>query len=324
VDCTETDQAVAGVARERDGFVAGDQIDRYRIVSLLGSGGMGHVYRARDLDLCRDVALKVLRRQAPGLEKRLFREAQAMARLDHPNIATVFDVGFCGETLFVARELVEGIPLGRWMVEPGRTLPEIVDAFLAAGRGLAAAHAAGVIHRDIKPDNVIVEADGNVEVVDFGLARGAGEPVDGVGGDPSDLLTGPLTVTGAVMGTPAYMAPEQHAGGAADARSDQFSFAVALWEAIYGVRPFAGATHAEVADATFTGTIVAPPAGKAPPALEAALRRALAADPATRHPDLCALLDAIEHATRPAPRVYRAHWPLAIALAVLLWALLTR
>jgi serine/threonine protein kinase len=285
-------------AREGAELRPGEVVDRYRIVSLLGAGAMGHVYRAHDPDLQRDVALKILRRQEAGLEKRLFREAQALARLDHPHLVTVHDVGACGGVVFVALELVEGVPLSLWMREPGRTLRERIDALLAAGRGLAAAHAAGVVHRDVKPDNVMVEPDGNVEIVDFGLARGIGERDDAREPDASDAFALDLTVTGAILGTPAYMAPEQHAGDPADARSDQFSFAVTCWEAIHGVRPFAGRRHAEIAAAVLAGELREPTA-RVPARLNAALRRALACEPEQRFPDLRALLAAIEDAMQP-------------------------
>jgi predicted Ser/Thr protein kinase len=291
----------AGASGELDAMGAGDAVGRHQIVSVLGAGGMGRVYRARDPDLNRDVAIKVLHR-APGsgsggLEHRLMREAQAMAKLNHPNLATVYDVGTVRGEVYIAFEFIDGMTLGKWMREPGRTVAEKLEALRAAGRGLAAAHSAGVIHRDFKPDNVLVAKDGSVKVVDFGLARGVGAEVkaEPKAGD-SDALSVDLTLTGSILGTPAYMAPEQHKGMAADERADQFGFAVSAWEALYGERPFKGKTIQMVAMAICDGAIAEPPAAAAaevPAAIQAALRRALSVDPAERFVDMNALLAAL-------------------------------
>jgi tetratricopeptide (TPR) repeat protein len=213
----------------------GALVGRYVIGNVLGIGGMGVVYAANDPELGRDTALKLLRRERfPGPDgiATLLAEARALAQLSHPNVITVFDVGSVGERdarqLFIAMELVRGVTLRRWL-ERKPTGREIVKAFTRAGRGLAAAHDAGLVHRDFKPDNVLVGDDGRVVVSDFGLARAIIAP-SGVGMQGAVLTTTPA-------GTPAYMAPEVRAGGSSDARADQYSFCVALGEALWGERP---------------------------------------------------------------------------------------
>ena len=215
-----------------------EQIDRYRILARVGVGGMGVVYAAYDPQLDRKVALKLLHRRGAGVEQRLLREARAMARLDHVNVVPVFDVGEYAGQAFVAMAFVDGTTLRTWLAT-SRTWREILTAFIAAGDGLAAAHGAGIIHRDFKPDNVLVDGTGRVRVTDFGLARSAAV-ADAVGSDAVlDDTAVPLTREGAILGTPAYMAPEQIAGEEVDVRSDVFAFCVALWEALYGELPFA-------------------------------------------------------------------------------------
>jgi len=299
-----------------DGDV-GSSLGRYQIIGLLGAGGMGRVYRARDPDLNRELAIKVLRR-APGsgsggLEHRLLREAQAMAKLNHPNLATVYDVGSVGGEVFIAFELIDGGTLGAW-ARGGRSFAERLAALIAAGRGLEAAHSAGVIHRDFKPDNVLVGRDGVVKVVDFGLARGVGAgaaPDDASG--RGDALSVELTLTGSILGTPAYMAPEQHHGAVADARADQFGFAVSAWEILYGRRPFAGKTLEALATAIGDGEIEPPPVGgDVPAAIEPVLRRALAVEPDRRYPDMGVLLAALAEVAAPPPAA-RRRWGLIVA-----------
>ncbi|MFY0533205.1 serine/threonine-protein kinase [Nannocystis pusilla] len=276
------------------------QLGRYHVLARLGSGGMGVVYSAYDPDLDRRVAVKLLRPDHRGRDSqiRLLREAQALARLSHPNVVQVYDTGALGEQVFIAMEFVRGVDLHTWLAGE-RGVEEILRTFVAAGRGLAAAHDAGLVHRDFKPENVLVGEDGRVCVADFGLARDDGAaPVEGRSGvsRPLDLS---LTVTGVLLGTPTYMSPEQHEGRVADARSDQFSFCVALWEALYAARPFAGETHAALAMAVRGGQIQdPPPTARAPRRFAAVLRRGLATDPAQRYPDMHALLAALA----PAPR----------------------
>lgn len=227
-----------------------DEIDlidaRYRIERLLGKGGMGEVYLAWDTRLLRNVALKLVRANASIDSNRLAgllaREAQSLARVDHPNVVHVFSSGTHGDEAYIAMAFVPGVTLRRWQIEPGRELKEIVNKYIEAGRGLVAAHERGVIHRDFKPDNLIVGDDGGVRVVDFGIAAAMRSSEIGPTQPSRDLVKpeegrGPTT-TGLILGTAAYMAPEQRELCQADAKSDQFSYCVALWEALSGSLPF--------------------------------------------------------------------------------------
>src|SRR3954468_8020130 len=206
----------------------GTAIGRYTVLERIGAGGMGVVYAVLDPELDRKVAVKLLRAgegsasRRAELEYRLVGEARAMAQLAHPNVVTVFEIGRFGDQLFLAMEFVEGHTLRDWLAEKPRSWREIVEVFAAAGEGLATVHAAGLVHRDFKPTNVLVGRDGRPRVTDFGLVQ------DG----------SPGTARGAIAGTPYYMSPEQFRGEPADARSDQFSFCVALFAALHGVRPF--------------------------------------------------------------------------------------
>lgn len=235
----------ASIASDLFGDLAAPmKIDRYEVEAPLGEGGMGVVYAARDPVLGRRVALKLLSSAAPTDERRrarMVREAQALARLSHPNVVQVYEVGVHGDDMFVAMELVEGVSLRDWL-ESSPKLAQIEEVFVQAGRGLAAAHEADLVHRDFKPTNVMVGHDGRVRVLDFGLAFGPGLSTETSGQISSQVSVGSgierLTRTGAVMGTPAYMAPEQIRGELADDRADQFSFCVALFEAVTGSRPY--------------------------------------------------------------------------------------
>jgi hypothetical protein len=291
------------------------RVGRYQIRDLLGAGAMGVVYRAHDPDLGRDVAIKLVRGNTASSSNhvRLLREAQAMARLHHPNVVPIFDVGQAGDAVFVAMPLIEGGTLKRWLRGGARSFDEILDRFLAAGRGLAAAHAAGLVHRDFKPDNVLLGAGGEIHVADFGLARlTEDEPAP----DASLDLLAPdvITQTGAVLGTPAYMAPEQLRGRPIDARADQFSFCVALWEGLYGHRPFPDPPNDS--DHPWRARLEAIAAGPAPPRrdrpawLAPLLARGLASDPDRRWPTLQALLDAIAAHRRP------RRWPRRLAIGL--------
>jgi len=296
------------------------RVGRYQIRDTLGAGAMGVVYRARDPDLGRDVAIKLVRGNPghPSNHARLLREAQAMAQLHHPNVVPIFDVGQAGDAVFVAMPLVEGGTLKRWLRGNARSFDQVVDHFLAAGRGLAAAHAAGLVHRDFKPDNVLLGTGGEIYVADFGLARRVG---DAPAADGSVDRTAPALVTqsGAVLGTPAYMAPEQLRGRTIDARADQFSFCVALWEGIYGQRPFPDPSGG--AEPTWRARLDAIAAGPALPRrdrrawIAPLLVRGLASNPARRWPTLQALLDAI--AARRRPRRW-PRWPRWIAASAVL------
>ena len=235
---------------------------------------MGIVYAAYDPELDRRVALKVLAGDSsdPGdfqRRVRLQREAQALAKISHPNVITVHDVGRLDEQLFIAMELVEGGDLRQWLAAETRSWQQILEVMVQAGRGLAAAHELGLLHRDFKPGNMLIGHDGLVRVVDFGLARRFGAS----GGDarPTDELEQisgsavsidePLTMTGALAGTPAYMSPEQHARGDLDALSDQFSFCITAYEALYGRRPYDADSRAGLMYAVTSGEIVPPPKG---------------------------------------------------------------
>jgi eukaryotic-like serine/threonine-protein kinase len=276
------------------------KIGRFTIVRKLGSGGMGVVYVAYDEQLDRRVAVKLLRsaRPTPEARARLEREAQAMARLSHPNVVTVHEVGAHAEQVFVAMEFVEGKDLRGWLAAEPRTWRAVVGVFSQAGEGLAAAHEAGIVHRDFKPDNALVGDDGRVRVADFGLAHGfegaAAELSSSGLEDSQGRLSLSLTRTGALMGTPAYMAPEQYAGKRTDARGDQFSFCVALWEALYRERPFSGETLLALSSAVSEGKINEPPAdSEVPQWVQSILRRGLATAPDARWPSMRALLDAL-------------------------------
>lgn len=289
----------------------------------LGAGGMSVVFHAYDPDLDRNVALKILHpEQAANPESsapRLQREARAMARVSHPHVVPVYDVGLHGMDVYIAMELVEGQTLKSWLRETARPWNEIVAMFMQAGRGLAAAHEAGLVHRDFKPENVLVGDDGRARVVDFGLARPT--PLDAETGDvllgdagldrePSDtavdmVLAGDMsttqggsgigvTTTGMVTGTPAYMSPEQHMAQAATHLSDQFSYAVTLWEALYLQRPYAGKTAFAIADAIIDGRITpAPKRTRIPKWMRNILMRGLQNEPKNRYPSMKALLAAV-------------------------------
>jgi tetratricopeptide (TPR) repeat protein len=273
---------------------------RYVVLDWLGAGGMGVVYAAYDPELDRKVALKVLRNDDTGHADRvpsrdlLLREAQAMAQLAHPNVVTVFDVGSVGDRVFIAMELVDGETLSKWLRARPRTRSEILAMFLAAGNGLAAAHAAGLVHRDFKPDNVLVGKDGRVRVTDFGLARTAPRAA-------LDAAAGGAPQTG-LAGTLAYMAPEQYLRQSADARADQYSFAVALYEALYGGRPFPSARRFADGAAASQATVTVPPGSGVPVALRQAILRALSREPAQRYASMTELLAELA----PRPRRTRA------------------
>lgn len=268
------------------GLRAGDKLGRYVLAARLGAGAMGVVYRAVDPQLGREVAIKVLRRPHPLLRDRLGREARAMAQVSHPNVVAVYDVGEAEGQVYIAMELVLGQTLRQWQEQAARTPGELVELYQAAGRGLAAAHAAGIVHRDFKPDNVLIGSDGRPRVTDFGLAGGLGGPRADAGAGDDPLA---LTRTGTLAGTPVYMAPEQFAGGNVDSRSDQWAFCVSLFEALCGQRPFAGATWDELAANVSAGRI-AGGGTRPPPALERIVRRGLAVRPGDRHATMDDLL----------------------------------
>jgi serine/threonine-protein kinase len=274
----------------------GTTIGRYVVLDAIGSGTMGLVLAAIDPTLDRKVALKLVKSERDGTttgRQRLLREAQAMARLQHPNVVTVFEVGTFADQVFLAMEYVAGGTLAGWIAQR-HSRREIVDAFVAAGRGIAAAHREGIVHRDFKPTNVLVATDGRVRVADFGLATAPETSIATATSNPAipasagDLS---MTSTGAILGTPTYMSPEQHRGEPATARADQFAFAVALYEALYGEVPFAGETYQVYADNVLAGKINEPPRGSSVPAnLRRVLVRALSVEPSDRYPDMDAML----------------------------------
>jgi len=301
----------------------GITIGRYVVLGLVGRGSMGDVYSAFDPDLDRKVAIKLLRVKrgdsAGGLDgkTRLLREAQATARLSHPNVVVVHDVGTYQDGVFIAMEFIEGGTLNFWLHAQPRNWREILRAFLAAGRGLQSAHEANLVHRDFKPDNVMVRVDGTVRVMDFGLVRyvdvlAHGAQADGGASSepkqpmldatvdlarpalsmpPATMAVTKLTQTGAMLGTPAYMAPEQFVGQTVDARTDQFSFCVALFEALFGTRPFDGSTMAELTGNVLAGHVKPPPLRSlVPVGVSRVLRRGLSVSPAERYPAMAELL----------------------------------
>jgi len=323
----------------------GTRVERYVILKCVGQGGMGAVYAAYDPELDRRVALKLLlsnpeEGDASAGRARLLREAQAMARVSHPNVIPVFDVGTFRRQVFVAMEFIQGQTLHAWMKQP-RPLREVLRVFLEAGRGVAAAHKAGLVHRDFKPGNVLVGDDGRVCVLDFGLARladtsGAEQEAGGAseGLEPLDAtprpgpgLSSAVTLTGAIVGTPQYMAPEQHLGDTVlDARTDQFSFCASLYLALYRKRAFsprdmawaaAQAQDSAPAEATDawrylphgSGARDPPRQVRVPSWVRRALMRGLALHPDDRFPSMEALLEALSQEQR----LVRRRWVLAVA-----------
>jgi serine/threonine protein kinase len=353
----------------------GVYVARYRIIDVVGTGGIGVVYSAFDEALGRKVALKLLRPNARNPNKlerrraRLIREAQALARLSHPHVVPIYEVGMFEDRVFLAMEYVEGSTMRRWLRRTERKWTEILDKYIQAGRGLAAAHAADIVHRDFKPDNVLVGDDGRVRVLDFGLAtpvpdalatgrystvalddapmhitNGGAEQLDnstnstnstssrglaasarGIGGREgsrrppesgvpvrlTESVSSLITAHGKIMGTPAYMAPEQGRGEPIDARADQYSFCVSLWEALFGERPHGPPTatarirlHRRLGERNSTGKDV-------PAEIQRALERGLSLHPVDRFPDMDSLL--AELARKPAN--YR-RWLLAAAVPV--------
>ena len=311
-----TDSAVTAGASAALSLTGGEHVDRYLIHDVLGAGGMGIVYRAHDPELGRLVALKLVRADTMGSlpanegQARLLREAQAMAKLAHPNTVPVFDVGTTGDQVFIAMELIDGVSLGAWLRAQPRTWKEVLRVMSQAGRGLAAAHAVGLVHRDFKPENVLVGHDDRVRVVDFGLARPAHDAAEAaaspayplantaLGSGGADVAPN-LTRTGAVVGTPLYMAPEQHLGEPIGPFTDQFSFCVTLYEALYGQRPFTGNTRQEVLRSVLAGGPAGPPRrANVPRWLHRIVLRGLASDPRSRFESMIVLLAALERSAR--------------------------
>lgn len=300
--------------RRRLSLEPGRRIGRYRILHSLGSGGMGTVYAAEDPDLARNVAIKVLHdvRGKASRSETLLREAQAMARFSHPNVVTVHDVGTHEDRLFVAMDWVRGPTLRTWM--KGRTWDVVLRAFLQAGRGLAAVHGAGLVHRDFKPANVMLHPGGRVVVMDFGLARQADHSGPRPAAQALSERTDDDAVSrrGSVQGTPAYMAPEQHLAFDVDARADQFSYCVSVFEGLYGARPFEARTVTELIMRISNGELVDRPRTQVPKRIHRSLVRGLAELPADRWPTMEALLDRLQPSS---PRAWVAWSAGAAAVA---------
>ncbi len=304
--------ADAGAAAVPSVPVPGAWFGRYRIERLLGEGGMGVVFAAEDTELHRRVALKFLRADDDAARDRLVREARAMARVRHPHVITVYEVDHLGGREVVAMELIEGETLQRWLTTP-RSVDEILGVFVQAGRGLAAAHDGGLVHCDFKPHNVLVTRGGHAVVTDFGLAQVVGTVAEAVRAPEAGPVARAPTVTAtvAVVGTPAYMPPEQWAGAPPDPRADQFAFCVSLWEALAGARPFPGASGDELRAAIAAGPPPRP--ARIPRWLQPILRRGLAARAEDRWPSMAAL---VVELTRAAAARRRRHRVIAAALAV--------
>jgi eukaryotic-like serine/threonine-protein kinase len=364
----------------------GASVGRYLVLGLLGKGGMGEVYAAYDPELDRKIALKLLRTRAgDGADPsegraRLLREAQAIARLSDPNVVIVFDVGMFEDRVFLAMEFLDGHTVGYWLHAQPRGWREVLKVFVHAGQGLASAHKAGIVHRDFKPENVMIGQDGQVRVMDFGLARSIKPDADGAtevrrtGTSPavpvevaaagnavaegaagpsapgvaatvepsrewsagsqdtrnlsrpvtlrSDAaatgLDSPLTMTGAMMGTPAYMAPEQFRGSAIDDRADQFAFCVALYEALYGERPFKGKSITDLTASVLAGKVgEAPTHARVPGWLRKVVLRGLRVDRNERHASMDALLAALKKDPAVKYRRWAAAGGVAMVVALL-------
>jgi tetratricopeptide (TPR) repeat protein/predicted Ser/Thr protein kinase len=292
----------------------GATVGRYMILYRVGSGGMGVIYAAYDPRLDRKVALKILRSDldSPGRRELLRREAKAMARLDHPHVVGVYDVGEDRHGIFLAMEYVEGRTLRGWLEDSPRSWKEILEVFLQAGHGLAAAHAAGLVHQDFKPSNVLLSADGEARVTDFGLAQirthGPAEASEDVPGSR-------------LLGTPAYLAPERSAGHGADVLSDQFSFCAALYHAFFGQLPFEGSDSGSYLEAARRQRIRPPPSDRGVPRrVQRALWRGLSADPGERYRSVSELLQDLSSALL---RPRRLRLALAVAVLVLVTAVAT-
>ena len=336
-DSQPPDSFSEGAAAESAELERGASIGRYTILALVGKGGMGEVYAAYDPELDRKIALKLLRARSSDRRSRarLLREAKAIAKLSHANVVVVHDAGTFDERVFIAMEYVDGQTLKEWLAEAPRTRREILAVFASAARGLQAAHTAGLVHRDFKPHNVMVGKDGSVRVMDFGVAR----EIDASGGadaddaqdrgdargddredDASPIFTASpndltFTRTGELVGTPLYMAPEQFQAARTDARTDQFSFCVALYQALYRAHPFGGDSIDVLVHRVLTGEVQPPPAKHDVPTwLRRVLVRGLSVAPEARWPSMAVLLEAL--AQDPARARRRGGAAVGVALLV--------
>jgi serine/threonine protein kinase len=273
------------------------KVDRYVLDARVGEGAMGAVYRARDPELQRDVALKLLRDAPPG--DKVLEEARAMAKLEHPNLLGIHDVGTHEGHVFLVMKYVDGANLARWLDAAPRSVREVVRVFTAAARGLSAAHRASVVHRDFKPENVLLDLSGNVVVADFGLARGAS----------AGLVPGAPAVQTQAAGTPAFMAPELLDGGPATALSDQYAFFVALYQALAGALPFPATSVIALRGAQAHGPAKS---SRVPAWLDRVIRRGLSVEPTARFASMDEVIAVLD---RGAPRTGMALAAVAIVLA---------
>ena len=322
------------------------QVGRFTILRKLGAGGMGVVYGAYDDELDRKVAIKLLRSpDSSAAAKRMRREARGLARLSHPNVVQIYEVGEHEGALYLAMEFIAGPTLREWIDDPKRDAADwrtVLELMIAAGRGLEAAHRANLVHRDFKPANVMLGEHGRVRVLDFGLVRGlerrSEEPVSAVTSDEDDgeaantdtpavcgqsttlerdsILERSLTLRGSILGTPAYMAPEQHRGETCDDLADQFGFCVVLFEALFGQRPFQASGRDELFEAMRGREIVDVGFGSIPASVLEAVLRGLAFEREERWPNMAVLLDELEAALEVGTR--RRGWFVAIAIAATL------
>jgi hypothetical protein len=293
----------------------GATIGRYRVVRLVGSGGQGIVYEARDETLDRAVAIKLLHpalldaAQRDSADARIAREARLLATVRHPNVLAIFDVGTWREQLYIVTEFIDGATLDAWIAQHALSWRQIVRCYQDAALGLRAAHQRGVIHRDLKPANILVDSSGRVVLTDFGLAT---EPATSA--DPQ----GSITRQGTILGTPAYMAPEQHLGAPADQRSDLFSLSASLYASLHDQRPFAGDTPHDIARRACAGELSPPPPNDLPPALHDLIRRSLSPDPARRPADLDQWLTQLDAAiTVRSPNSWRSYGIAGALLALI-------
>lgn len=302
LDDPQRDQPASPAAENRF------HIGRFLIIGRLGEGAMGEVFSAYDPDLDRKVAVKFVR-SLPGdpfqAVARVRQEAQALAKVSHPNVVQVYEVGESHGRIFIVMEIVDGGSLAQWQEEGGPVEPGEIDrrlrVYLQAAAGLLAAHRCGLIHRDFKPDNVLLGRDGRVRVADFGLARViagmnvVAAPSPAPPSQNSQGRSGPrLTQVGVVLGTAGYISPEQIRGAEADERSDQFSFCASLYEALYGQRPFPSQTFEEYALSILDGHLCPPPPSHVPLVVQQAILRGLAQDPRARFPSMHELIAALE------------------------------
>ena len=301
---TALDQGLPSRGATVPRLAPGDAVHRYQVIEVLGAGAMGEVYRARDVRLNRDIALKLVRAiDTPGascglLCSLLMKEAQSLARLSHPGLLTVHDVGEFNGCAYVAMQLLDGATLRERVATQSPPWRERLDALLAAGEAIAAAHTAKIVHRDVKPDNILIERDGHVVVTDFGLARSLADLDEGSGyacgcAGSSDIN---VNLDGMSVGTPHYMSLEQHEGRAADTRSDQFSYAVTAWEILHGQLPFTGATILEIRRAIADQRIETPPQAAVPVAVTQVLRRGLRPNASARFVNMMAFLKQLRSA----------------------------